>query len=837
MASWRSLAFTVLFASVLGGFASQGPAGGKVPQGPPPGTIVDVADKIPWDAAKEGPLVAVVPLRMANGATLDELGFRKATVGGLTAVVPKMMATVNSRFTAAPNMYEGMPRDAKVLYLLRSLSPGQWTKATGDGISIEDCQGEQRAVFDSIVPKPLRYSIGTIADQRGISHPGGPDAVKTMPEGDRSKVKLRIVRHLSVAVSLENDGGWTGTEPEDDTKPGMKMPFIVEDKDSLFGHQVIVRSPNAPRKSHLDLKDSRLGVSIPLKAMERVDELLNRIGAATGLQFIVDPHYASMIMVEKGSSASARDLLAAVSLGVTGTYRRVGEMYVLTADLEGMGAHVARVALWEDTLKKIVDTRSRDWQQQIAKGGGFGKIQFRSAAYDGLTEAEKANLEVNDHPNNRPSFIPIDQASKPIQQAIKDWKYGNKIDRSRVGVSSSIRYQILLPGMGRSWWQGWLGNTEQFNSKPYTWAPPGPAPVALPLDHQGAVSGLILRAENPAEAKAQVARAARLGVGELWLETRSAAALKVAVESGAAANVRVCLAVRPWEIPAGASGRDLDRTVTGEHGRSLATFKQGVESWWNHWAEHQAFEPATRELMSPLDPATNSTIAQLGQLAQTPGLAKIVALDLYPNGYGKEETNMSAGYWYSDALDANLSYGYTEAMRTAYLKVERVDPIDLETQMLRTETQFGPAWGLDFSFAQGFDKWQKAKGKWSRERAVALMQTLNRANPALPILVPGEPPINHLPPLSTTYLYRWSGTGPLPAAAIDFGGGPVPEETDTRVLDLIDDRDPEQRNRVAARLKEMIEKRKRPIVLDLSTVPNNRLEVVLSRWLRAPKSP
>jgi hypothetical protein len=48
----------------------------------------------------------------------------------------------------------------------------------------------------------------------------------------------------------------------------------------------------------------------------------------------------------------------------------------------------------------------------------------------------------------------------------------------------------------------------------------------------------------------------------------------------------------------------------------------------------------------------------------------------------------------------------------------------------------------------------------------------------------------------------------------------------------MDDRDAEQRNRVADRLKEMLEKRKRPIVLDFSGVPRARLEAVLARWLR-----
>jgi hypothetical protein len=797
--------------------------------------MFEVVEKLPWDVAKDGPLVAPIPLRMATGITLDDIDRRKAVVGGLTAIVPKTMATVNSRFTNAPNLYEGLPRDAKVLYLLRSLSPAQWSKATGDGLSVGDCQGEQRAVFESIVPNPLRYSMGTVTDYRGITTRNGPGEIKTMSSGDRAKVKLRIVRHLHVRVSMENNGGWSITEPEGDMKPGTTMPLLVEDEDSEFGHQVIVRGPNVPRKSHLDLKDPRLDKPVAFKSGERLANLLDRIGTATGFRFVADPHYAPMLMVERGTTASARDLLGALSLGVAGTYRRVGGTYVLTADLEGMAAHAVRVGVWEDALEKMVEARSNAWRQQIARSGGLSKIQFSSPAYEGLTETEKANLEANDRPSDGPHFIPIDQASKPIRDAIKNWRPGNRIDRERVGVSSSIRYDIVLPGSGRTWWQGWLGNTEEYQSEPYVWTPPNPPPVALPLDHQGGVTGIVLHADTPAQAKAQVARVARLGLGELWLETRDAAALKAAVEAAEAAKVRVALTVRPWEIPAGATVRDPDRTVTGEFGRTLAASKLAIEPWLNFWMDIRAFEPPTRSYLAPLDPATGAVVVSLAQLARTPGLAKVVVLDLYPSGYGKTETNASGSYWYSNALDAYLAYGYSDAMRAAYLAAASVDPIDLETQMVRTNVGLGPAWGEEYSVPQGFDQWQKAKAKWSHDRAAALAKALHEAVPSCPILIPGEPPTNHLPPLPTTYLYRWEGAGDLPVAPMDFGGGSVPEVAEVGILDLIDDRDPAQRNRVANRLKEMIEKRRKPVVLDLTTVPHPRLDVVLGGWLRGPK--
>lgn len=828
----RGIAVVLGSLLALGAGAQIPPGGGGKPTQARPVTTYDVISKMPWDPAKEGPLVAVVALRMTAGKTLDDLGRTKATVGGLTAIVPKTMVTVNSRLTAAPNMYEGLPQEAKVMYLLRTLTPGQWSRATGSGLTLADLQGEQVAVFDSILPNPLRYSMGTIMDGDSITNPSEPKDIRSLQGAERAKVKLRIVRHLEVQVALANDGGYTGTTIEDDLKKGMTMPFILKDDEGGFGQKILVRGPNVPRKSHLDLRDARFDKVIPFVPGELVKALLQRMTAATGVRFVADAHYANMMMVECGTSAATRDLLGALSLGVAGTYRRVGDTYVLTNDLEGMAAHRARIAVWEDALNKEVDARMTQWRNDVAKGGGFGKIAFHSPTYDGLTPAEQANLEANDKPNNGPSYIPIGQASKPLQQAIKDWRFGNQIDREKVGVSSSIRYEIVLPEGGRGWWRGWLGNTDQFMEKPYVWAPPNPAPVTLPLETKGSVAGLVLRANTPAEARRLVTRVDKLGMSELWLETRDAATLKAAVEAGAGAGVKVSLALRPWEIGPNERSADPDRTSTGDHGPSLVVQKAAIVPWQKFWQDVSAFEPPTREFVAPLDPSTNARIASAAALAATKGLAKVVVLDLYPTGYGKAESNASGGYWYSNAVDSFLAYGYTDALRAAFLSVESLDPIDLESQMVRTDVNLSPAWFESFSFGEGFAKWQTAKGKWSHERAVALTRALHAVDPARPLLMPGEPPKNHLPPLARTYLFRWRGPEGVPLGFEDYGGGQMSETTDAQLLELQDDRDPAQRNRVANRLKKLLAKPTKPLVLDLSSVPQARLEAVIVRWLK-----
>jgi hypothetical protein len=792
-------------------------------------TLDQAIAKLPWDAAKQGPLVAVCALRIAHGATLDDLERKTMTVGGLTAVVPKEMVTVNSRFTTAPNMYEGMPQEAKVMYLMRSLTPSQWTKANAGGLSLGDCQGEQAAVMDSILPKPFRYSMGTISEGGGITNPSGPKEMLTLSEADRAKVKLRLIRHLEIQISLENDGGWTATSIDDDVKNGMKMPYLPTSSDEEFGQKILVRGPNMPRKSQLNVADTRLGAAIPMVAGESVKQLLERITAATRVKFVADPHFANMRMVEKGTTAVARDLLGAVSLGVFGTYRRLCDTYILTNDLEGMGAHQARLSVWEDALKKVVDERTNQWRAEVSKNEGFRRIGFKSPMYDGLSQAEMENLEKNDSPRNQPAFIPIGQASKPVADAVKNWKLGNKIDKEKVGVSSSVRYQIVLPNGQRAWWQGWLGNGDQFKQKPYVWAPSNPAPVKLPFDGSKGIESLVLHADTPAEARKMVGRVAKAGVPELLLETSSPSALAAAVEEGKAKSVKVGLAVRPWDLSLGGESRsaDPDRTVTGDRGRSLDMQKANIAPWRWFWQDISSFEPPTRESIAPRDPVTARHIASTMAVASTPGIGRVVLLDLYSPGYGKEDSRISGSYFYSSALDGFLAQGYSDTLRSAFLASDQADPLDLTTDMMDLQVRIDPAWCDSPGVSEGYGKWQAAKGKWSLERA----QQLVRALPGRTLWMPGAPPQNHMPPLAAVSLYRWSGAGELPEAPQDFGGGPVPEAAVAQVYTIVDETDLPQRNRVADRLRKAMAKAAKPIVLDFSSVPAARLDVVLGRWV------
>lgn len=791
----------------------------------PPDFYAAIA-KLPWNAAKQGPLVAVCPLIFAESSTLDGLRRKPVVLGGLTAIVPKEMTTLDSKIKAAPNLYDGLPQEDKVLYLLRTLTPAQWKQAGGDGLTIADCRGEQVAVFESILPNPLRYTMATVSQNKVVVYGERPEDQKTVGDGDRSKVRLRVVRELKLQLLLKNGEGTTATSlGEALSSP---VPVILKESEEAFGQKFLTTSPNIPRKSHLDLQNSRLSAVLPLKPGETVQALLARIGAATGLNLVSDPHYAKLPIFEAGQKATARDLLAAVTLGVAGTFRRLGDTYILTSDLEGIGAHQARIAVWQDATQQMVDEQELQWRKEILQTGGLRGLSFNSAAFGNLTPEESSNMEANDRPNGALAYLPVNKGSGAVQNAVKSYRGGVDIDRDRVGIASAVRYEIILPDRQKAWGSNWLGNRDEFTDTPEFRTPPDPGAVKFPLPKP---AGLVLHADTPDEAKSLIARVAAIGVSQLWLETLDAATLSAAIEAGTAANVKVSLAIRPWSILATESSANANRNVAGEHGAGLAAQKAGLASWRHFWEDNSAFAPTTRETIGMLDPSIADRSSRASLLAKTKGLAGVVALDLYPAGYGKLRNRASGSYFYSRPLDAYLALGYTEAERSAFLRIGGVDPVDIDNDETRSRIRYERIWGETVVPPGDMDRWQTAKGRWAYEAALWFANAVAGSRPDLSLLLPGQAPKTQLPPYGATYLFSWKRETELPVMNEEYGGRDIVQVADLQVVEIQDDRDPLQRNRVAALLRADLSKAEKPIFLDFTSVSAGRLDALLVRWL------
>jgi len=785
-----------------------------------------------WNVEKSGPLIATCPLAYLRAHDLDQMERKKVKIGGLTAIVPTRMVTINSHFTEAPNLYDGLPRDAKILYLLTLLNDDQWRKITGDGLALGDCQGDQVAVMQSILPNPFKWIDVTLVAPNGWT--SSQDPPHQLSDADRSQVKLRVVHRLELILPLVNNGGWTGTSVRGPEKKGSVLPSIKDDDGDEFGQHVRIESDNVPKRSELDTRGSRFGSKIALKSGEKLSELLARVSSATGVQIAADPHYAPMRMYELGSEASARDLIQALALGVAGAYRHLGNFYVLTCDLEGVAAHQARIAAWEDDLEKLVSQRRDLWRSVLAKGKELGKVKFNPGAYDSLTSAELDNMAANDKvlSDNNNHYIDTGLASDAVRLEIQEFQGGrnNNIDTHKVGLSSSTQCEMVLPDGTKMWNKEWLGGVSQFNPNPWTWEPQKPDPVALPFTTPNTLRAIVLHADSTQAAREEVAHVSRLGVNELWLDTSKPNVLEAAVMAATSVGVKVVPVIRPWALEPVETTRDPDRTVTGDFGRSFASKKLNYVSWQKFWQDISAYEPPTPVSISPLDQQVPARWARFASLAAVKGISGIALLDTYPIGYARDISRSTGSYFYNGAMDNFLSYGYSEAQRAAFFFSDHVDPLDLENQSARTNVNFQSVWGEGWTVGEPFAKWQKAKALWIHDAMQNLVTQLSGAG--VPIMLPGQPIKAHLPPYGKTYLFHWLPESDLPTSPEDYMGDAAAKATDVAVVEIQDDPDPDQHNRVASAVQKQFTKSGKPVVLDFSGVPPSKLDFVLKSWLK-----
>jgi len=770
-----------------------------------------VFEKTPWSIEESGPLIAVCPVGVTKGQTLAEIQRKTVRIGRITAIVPTRMVTLDSNFSEPPNLYDGLPMEAKVLYLLTLLKDDQWSRVTGEGLSLADCQGEQTAVMNSILPSPFTYVDATLTGPHSLSL--DPSATRHLSDQDRSQIKLRISRHLELSLGLTN-GSATGASLRDSQRNGSKVPLLMDNSGDEYGHHIRIESDNVPKRSQIDIQDSRLNAMVALKSGEELSDLLNRIGSASGLRFIADPHYAPMRLFELGAEASARDLIQTISLGVTGTY----------CDLEGIAAHQIRIAAWEDDVRRLINERQALWRSVVGKGAAMAKVKFDPGAYDSLTPSELKNLNANDGTVDGETLTDPDSASPAVRLEIKEFNDENGgNDVQKVGLHSGIRFELVLPDGSKPWGLKYLGSGNQFKPSSDNGQPPQPVP--LPFKSPASLKALILRADTPQMAREDVERVHRLGIGELWLETWSPEVLQAAIDSATPDGIKVSAAVRPWSLEPSQTAQDPDRTATGTHGAAFASSKANFLTLQRLWPQSSTNKLPIREQVAPLDPQTFNRWKRVKDFASLSALSSIVLLDAYPIGYAKE-ANEGGSYYCPPIVDAFLSYGYSDAQRLVFLQAKHVDPLDLENPTVHTVVSIRDAWGSGTSNGSEFNEWQKSKGDWIHDALLSLTTALSSLKK--PILLPAQPEKSQFTLFGTNYLSKWNPGSDLPSSPPGFGY----INGDVAVIEIQPDIDPSQLDRVATTVQNQLANPGQQLILDFSAIPATKLDSTIKAWLK-----
>lgn len=737
------------------------------------GTPKTLAQYLP-SLKSEGPVFALDAAKVRAAGDKQGLAAfdrQRVKVGAFVAIVPTEMVVVDDSFQNAGSLTDGLPAQTKLLYLLQSLTSEQWKRITGAGIGLSDLQGEQRAVFQSILPKRLGWRAYRLKKDGMDSDEVGKGEV---PKKDLEAVKIRIFRDLSFDVNLADNVRARTTH---DTylyrgKPGdlfLEREGQFEEGADDFGLPARQAIPNVAKPSALkyDAKEFDALVTVPKNASVR--EVL----AAVGPEIYADLRVADLKVTFTGGPVRTGDLLKALALGVTGTFRRVGAAYVLTSDSMGLGTRKLRYSLWWEDIRGRSLRLADEWRRKI--GERVEQVGFDKGSPFTPNASMQAHLAVQDTARTD-DWISSNDLSAPVRDYLNliNRHYPHqRIDTGKVRLTSQFRYGFVLPD-GRTLRPEIqaLGTRSEF--APRNGADGGPArvpPFSLPIAIGKSVPRLAIRAETPTLAKTAAGLAVARGFQELWIETDNPTVLPAAVEAGKKDELQVRLLIRPWSPKTG----DPDRNLLGDTGAQMGPRLGAL----NLMKEMQrSFQPEPLDgydRMTPFDPERTKVWGNYLSMAATPGLAGVVVASVHTLGYEGPSDRLTF-YGTSRALQEARKFGYSEAQRLAFLRKHGIDPIDLVPTGLMTGPDLRQPFFLDDNLRglptiyDGRDVphpgLQKAQTEWARFRSEAfqsaLLKLLNDLGGTTSVIVSPLPsPETQLPTADEVLVY-WDPNSPLP---------------------------------------------------------------------------
>ena len=460
----------------------------------------------------------------------------------------------------------------------------------------------------------------------------------------------------------------------------------------LVGAKVVA---NDEKDSDLNTRVAWLAKDVALANGASVGSLVAAVRSATGMEIYPDARISGFPVEIVGDHAAAGDLLQALALSVSGTYRRVGPAYVLAPDEEGQATRGARaqataVLGWLQIQHKIAD-----WRVQIKSGGLLDQLDFLSDDVFGgaaFLRAHGLSTSAYDDPGWHPSAsmnpvmheaIPVVSATQPIVQPGQTWLPNDAL-RDQVHYHVSIGYRFVMPDDTP------LGSQSlDIDSGSLTTGGAPVNPPKLPMDGNkltlGSAAGS--RSDDPAAVGQFCSLAKAHGFHRVWIETREPKAVAAALDSGLAVD----LVVRPWAMLPGEVG-ETDVNVFGQAGGDLNLIPLARMNFPYHqtWTFTTSFSPA--------DPDLSGHWVRLAPLLSTRGIRRLILMDAIPGGYAHAEdsdydrirtgpvTFNGAQVLKSlrDLAPTVYEFGYTTLLRTAALRKFGIDPIDLEHPFRRS---------------------------------------------------------------------------------------------------------------------------------------------------------
>lgn len=759
-----------------------------------PRTLAEALANAPWDPAERGVLLVVgaeqvrfktpPPPPPPRGYNLKELArsFDRllVPVGNLTVVAPSTMRVL-IKPASSPEEASWKNPDEALRALLASLSKAQWqTLGSDNGLGLNDLQTEkQRGMFLASLPDPLQLQpVPAIKRERTEQGqlrfrseplPAGMVPI-TLTPAQRSSVRIRLNRSLQFMFAAEggdgnslSGGGGMGMAGQDKARYQLANAFRRADPQA--GIQDL---PNRQKPSDLDFASLRGVVS--LTGATTLGELVQRAAKVSGKELYADPRVASLSVRVWGESATSGDLLAALCRAVTGTFRRVGDAYVLTHDREGLTALGEPMRLWQSTVERLKEARRKEQEKAIRKENPADLIGFSSGDPLQLPSEQLRQLDAERRAGytGKPIGLSVSDLPTSVQQAVKEQikQMHEDIAAGRMSVSHNgqtvttfrsdkvwprfeLKLAYLIPNLGavpRDSFNGIYNLQGTLFERDYS-APPPTEPAKTPpsaLIWPAGERVALVSARTPDEAKA-LAQAARAGgLSLLWLKVplnvARAAALITAAQS---VGIAVGAAVSAFDAPADAlpTGATPDLTAAGLTSDLYA----------QRWLPLQ--DPQTTERIVRYDDAV---LLALSQLARLPKLASLYFTDLVPPGYQKQNNREAMMFFSAPRLG---DFGYTLDNRLAFLRQTGCDPIDSvppPSYNSDTTLPFFPPFGMmnrpnfirqpDGTMVMQppspnvYQKWQEFRAAQNAAFLPRIFTHLKQAAPQLPLYAAGEGP-------------------------------------------------------------------------------------------------
>lgn len=665
--------------------------------------------------------------------------------GPVTAVAPATMVLLNTQ-PDPPDLAKGLNATIGLDMLTASLDDSQWKKLTSEqGLGLADLTDEtQRDLFHSLF-------------NHGHLWIGSEDpALYDVPEEQRTDVRdftgqidsVRLRLGQTAQIYLHDRKGKTlyfsGRRPDAanrlHTYRHTLPPTPIEHNDNVI---LRAATPNTPKSSDLDLEAKAFQVTVPTAGLKTVGDLVTRIGQTTKLELYADPHYAGKTLTLSGpaTAATAEDLLQAVCLCVTGTFRKVGPAYVLTDDLIGVGVRRKHLQAWESAAFNTSMALDRTAGQIMLKRRG---AEARTLPTFGdplaVTPEEMAALPnapgmpgiptMNDHTF---PFAKLTSAQKTwMRQVATDYdekhhsdKLPSYLDAEDINdadlthdVNFGVNYQVqlLVPSVSAPvdsnlqaplWMMYYTGDTPEarqdyaaLEAEELAKMPPAP-PLSAALA-AGQIRAVFGHPRMAADVDALVAAMQKLKLNALILDAYSDGVNHVAASGahgpdilteavnrtrGTGIAVFADVSLLAWGAEPPDNARDL--TIDGLTSRQTAVAaNSGTESENFDDAGNPVPFVAPPVRVSPAASGVQDTLtAVVRQITSQPGLA---------------------GFVWEDA-DADAALGYTPQMRLAFLRAFHADPVDItQNKFLRADSTL-PLFDDDAADRVLHDHWTKFK--------------------------------------------------------------------------------------------------------------------------------